>query len=149
MAQARRQIMGLLALLALLSACGGDAENTQQAEIVAETMASVFATTTYSVVTDAVLCPDDGRRLTVVASFIVPNEPEDAVSAVKEYWSARGDLTERVTRSRWTESAMSSSIATFTVSQDGRTAEVLAFANDCGARKIDRSTERIEPGTNE
>jgi hypothetical protein len=147
-ARARRVLTGLLCLTAVAGACGGDLGSTEQTLIVSETMSAVFPETGYSIVTDAVLCPDEGRRVTVVASFIVPGVPQDTVSAVKSYWAERGDLTERVTRSRWTESAMSESIVTFTQSQDGRTAEVLAFANDCDARKMDRLTEQVDPQAN-
>lgn len=145
MGRSRQVLTGLVCLAAAAGACGADIGSTQQTSIVSETMSAVFPETGYSIVTDAVLCPDDGRRVTVVASFIVPGVPEDTISAVKSYWAERGDLTERVTRSRWTESAMSDSIVTFTQSKDGRTAEVLAFANDCNAPKIDRKTEQVDP----
>lgn len=143
----RRFIGVLLGIVSVLGACGADTGSSQQVLVVAETMSNVFPDTAYSIITDAVLCPDDGRRLTVVASFIIPETPEDAVTAVKDYWASRGDLTERVTRSRWTESSMSESIATFTQSTDGLTAEVLAFANECDARKQDRVTEQVDPST--
>lgn len=149
MAHSARSLVFLVGLVVTLAGCGGAGGDEEQTQIVADTMTSVFPDTTYSVVTDAVLCPDDGRRVTVVASFIVPEVPEDSVSAVRDYWAGRGDLTERVTRSRWSESAMAGSIVTFTQSQDGLTAELLAFANDCDARKRDRVTEQIDPTTSD
>jgi hypothetical protein len=137
----------IVAALAVLTAsCGTSYQESQQAVVVTETMESVFGSSEYSLVAASAPCPNASEfRLTILASFVIPEAPSDSVGAVADYWDGRSDLTERTTRSRWTESQMTQSIVTFTQSQDGLTGEVLAYAKACSPNSIDRQTIVITP----
>ncbi len=141
-----RMWLFVAALAVLTASCGTSYQESQQAVVVTETMESVFGSSEYSLVAASAPCPSTSEfRLTILASFIIPEAPNDSVGAVADYWAGRSDLTERTTRSRWTESQMTQSIVTFTQSQDGLTGEVLAYATACSSDSIERDTTIVKP----
>jgi hypothetical protein len=134
------------ALAVVAASCASSYQESQQADVLGETMESVFAKSSYSLVAASAPCANSSDfRLTLVASFVIPEAPSDPVGSVAEYWDGRGDLTERATRSRWTESEMTETIITFTQSLDGLTGEVLAYATVCSPDSIDRDTTTVTP----
>lgn len=141
-----RAWLAVCGLAVVAASCGSSYQESPQAAVVAETMESVFGSSEYSLVAASAPCSNSSEfRLTMVASFVIPEAPKDPVGAVADYWDGRGDLTERTTRSRWTESEMPETIVTFTQSLDGLTGEVLAYATVCSPDSIERDTTTVTP----